>query len=158
MALSPRYSVNLIYFYLSTSCTLLYLFMNWRSYEFAYIAELFSFSFAGWIVDSNGFDVLYFMVEFSSFGYEILDPTFLMLETKDFFVSLTVSIAFWLSKVYVWFILSTSGDLVGSSYFYFKGTSLEDFSLLKVLVIYLSLPDPITCMKTGWKSNCCILK
>jgi hypothetical protein len=86
--------VNLIYFSLSTSCTLLYLFMNWRSYEFAYIAELLSFSFAGWIVDSNGFDILYFMVEFSSFGYEILDPTFLMLETKDFFVSLAVSIAF----------------------------------------------------------------
>lgn len=69
-----------------------------------------------------------------------------MLDTNDFLLE---SLALSFKKVSVWFILSVSFYLEGPSYFYFKGTNLDDFNLLKVFVISLSFPDPIIWMKIG---------
>ncbi len=74
---------------------------------------------------------------FSNLGYVILELIFLTFVANDFLGSFIFSF----KNVYVWFILYIYLSLFNS--YYFNGTNLEDFNLLKVLVIYFYLPEPI---------------
>jgi hypothetical protein len=73
-----------------------------------------------------------FIVVAESFGYDCL-PVILLIMVEG--LSLTF---FVFRKVYVWFNLS-----FGFSYSLANGANLDDFNLLKVLVISLSLPVPM---------------
>lgn len=143
MALSPKYSLNFIYFYLSSYWTLLKRFRKRRYYELLNVAEwdkdLLSWGDC-WSEDSFSCLVMVlvgFTVALRSFGN--FDGSLRMFVWNDF---LPYFVTDWFKNVSVWFMRYFISLWTYYSSF-FNGTSLDDFNLLNVLLISFSFPVPM---------------